>query len=494
MERDILNCTSFFRVYFLMFFSIILFCSNAIAGGTSLVEVPGNLNRFCEIIQPAENESPSFTPQTHTRRNCQQLFVNDTSSVKAVRYEPLTAKDSATYQLIDSLERTYYQNKLINLQKNLIKGQLSMGPFSIDPKHLVGYNTYEGLKLGLGLWTNESLTGRLSVGGYYERSFAAKKNNFGTGIKWKPKTGYQTVISASYNKDMFPTGELSFLRENPMSPENLLKSLFSSVTDRQQKSEISIQSGLGGNVLARLHLSHSEVIPFRKYPFIADATGPLNAFTNTEYGLKTRWSPLKSDTTNTEGGSFLSQPPKFWFNIALGAQEHKSAISRYSKVAFQTENTFQTGASAQTTLRLSGGIIKGDITPANLYSFFGIFENLSIEIPFMFATMSPNEFAADHFAMAFLNHSIPLRQESDAIFKPEINLMTRAAVGDILAGNSSGINTFNKGFFESGILFDNLLNIVFVKYGIAVHYRYGPYQKKEGIDNWSFRLAVDFAL
>ena len=130
-----------------------------------------------------------------------------------------------------------------------------------------------------------------------------------------------------------------------------------------------------------------------------------------------------------------------------------------------------------------------------LFSNFGTFAPLSIEIPFMFSTMAPNEFAADQFSLAFLRHQIPLREHKSGQFKPSLFITTNAGWSRLSdPAKKATINTFDKGYYESGIYLSNLFSQLFIQYGLAVHYRYGPYQKARSIDNFSFRLGLEFAL
>ncbi|WP_462318090.1 DUF5686 and carboxypeptidase-like regulatory domain-containing protein [Marinilabilia sp.] len=442
----------------------------------------------------AVNLEPDLKKQDFSAYVLEDQMKADTNDIKVRRYEPLTAKDSSTYHLLDSIGRANNLDNLVRLQKELIKGYLPAGPFLIELKHLIGYNNFEGLKLGMGLWTGRELTGDFSFGGFYSRSFGAETNNYGGGIKWKPASNSQTGISFSYSHALQPTGDFLFHQGNVMSVEELLRTMAVATMDRQDGFKGSVETRLWGPLSGKLFFSHSDIDPIRIYNFMPDADIPVDPFTNTVYGLKLRWAH-KEKLSKTAFGVFptTNMGPKVWFNVIKGSQESNGQSETYTKLEAQIEKSFRTGPAAKTTLRVAGATIDGWNTPTNLYSFFGTFAPVSIEIPYMFATMGPNEFAADRFAVAFLNHEIPLRQNKPGSFKPEINLMTRAGWGDIMADHQSPVKTFNKGFFESGILFDNLFSVLFIKYGLGVYYRYGPYQKPDAIDNWSFRVALDFA-
>ncbi len=460
-----------------------------------LDSIPYPLEGKAKSLVTAVNLTPDKERKDFGESDHEQNIKNDTSGVGFLRYQPLTVRDSAKYRLLDSLANANNIDNIIKLQKELIKGYIPVGPLRLDLKHLVGYNKFEGLKLGIGLWTGDEITGNFTVGGYFKHAFNTNDNNYGTGIKWKPDTDSQTAISALYSHDMRVTGDFSFHKGNIVTVEDLLKSFAVYIMDQQTKAEASIQTLLLKDLTGKLFFTHADVKPVRTYPFIPEANEPDNGFTNTEFGIKLRWAH-EEQLNKTDFGTFQkpSTSPKVWFNLISGIQDREPDFTRYVKIETQIEQSFRTGPSARTTLRLIGGLINRQVLPTNLYSFFGTYEPLSIEVPNMFSTMAPNEFAADRFALAFLKHKISLWQNSEGNFKPEINLMTKAGWGNIKYNNAEEINSFNQGFYESGILFDNLLNILFIKYGLGVHYRYGPLQKDKGIDNWSFRIGLDFSL
>ena len=49
-----------------------------------------------------------------------------------------------------------------------------------------------------------------------------------------------------------------------------------------------------------------------------------------------------------------------------------------------------------------------------------------------------------------------------------------------------------KGYFESGLLINNIFRVQIFRYGIGVLYRYGPYTYTKTIDNFAFKLTMQF--
>ena len=243
---------------------------------------------------------------------------------------------------------------------------------------------------------------------------------------------------------------------------------------------------------SELFFTHADVKPISIYDFNTEATEPAESFTNIEFGARLRWAH-KEKLSKTFFG-LIPEPtngPILWLNYTSGRQKPADETFTYTKTEARIEKSFNTGPSAKTTLRLTGGLINGQPPLSKLYSFLGTYDPFGLEVPGMFATMAPNEFAADRFVSALFRHKIPLRQNKPGSFKPEIVLLSKAGWGNLSTIPAENLKTFDQGFYESGIKFDNLINMLFFKYGLAIHHRYGPLQKEKSMDNWSFRLSLD---
>jgi hypothetical protein len=180
--------------------------------------------------------------------------------------------------------------------------------------------------------------------------------------------------------------------------------------------------------------------------------------------------------------------PVVWFNFTYGWGSDKTDDFNYTKYETQIHKDLRLNPANVMSLRVSAGLISGSLPATLLYSALGSHKTLGLEIPYSLATMKLNEFAADRFAMLNLRHKVSLLQNKPGKFKPEIIMTTSAAVGD----GPEGVHSFSKGYYESGIFFNNLLRQMVAKYGFAVHYRYGPYHLNKEIDNWAFNIGIEF--
>ncbi|WP_025007192.1 DUF5686 and carboxypeptidase-like regulatory domain-containing protein [Marinilabilia salmonicolor] len=462
--------------------------------GEGFNSLPYAMAGNAKSIVTAVDLNPDLSKKKFSNIILEDKMPRNTGNIRSLRYEPLTAKDSSTYHLLDSIGKANNLDNIIRLQKELIRGYIPAGKFLIDMKHLIGYNQFEGLKLGLGLWTGPDLTKNLSLGGYYTRSFKAEMNNYGGGVKWKPSQKSRTQIETTFNHDMHSTGAFNFYHGSVLQLDEQLQELSVSIKDREERFLASAQTSLG-TLSGKAFFSWSDVTPVRTYSFMPDATSPEAPFETMETGIRLRWAPGEKLTSTAFG--LLPEPTnglKLWVNIIKGTEKQEESKNNFTKLESQLEKSFRTGPASRTTVRVSAGMIDGWNNPGNIYSYFGTFEPVSVEVPGLFATMAPNEFAADQFLMTTFNHRIALRQNHPGNFKPEINFMTKAGWGVIASDYPDTIDSFEKGFYESGLIFDNLLQVLFIKYGFGAHYRYGPYQKTDVLDNWSFRVSISFSL
>ena len=107
--------------------------------------------------------------------------------------------------------------------------------------------------------------------------------------------------------------------------------------------------------------------------------------------------------------------------------------------------------------------------------------------------MQPDEFFCDRFAALYFSHNFKILLFDFKKFHPEIIVVTNVAFG----GNNSDSqisNDLSKGYYESGIIVDNIIRILYMKLGFGTFYRYGPYSYDNTWDNFVFKINLSFSL
>jgi hypothetical protein len=416
--------------------------------------------------------------------------------IENYRYSPLTARDSATYHLIDSLGRAHNFDRLTNLQKNLIRGYLPMGWFNLNLSKLMDYNQYEGLKPGLGLQTSDKLSSIFSLEAFYSRSIKSRDNNYGGELILYMNPFKEQEWSFSAEKDLYATGAYEFLDGYMINSDEQYRRYAVQTVDLSKQLRTAYAARIVPRLKTELFYKYAQIHPITAYPFIIDASDAIpQEFSTHETGALLKWQPLAKFAYSDIGITAIKNEfPAIWANFTYGSGLSDHSLEYY-EIETQLENSFRLSPSITGSVRITSGHLWGSHSPAHLYSAFGTHNNLlGIESRYSLATMRPNEFAANSFSLLFLRASIPTRLNQPGSFKPTITLSTSAGWADVNNNYSNKVQTFNRGYYESGIYFGNLFKQLFFKYGLAVHYRYGPYRLPKEMDNWSLKIGLEIGL
>nr|WP_319401968.1 DUF5686 family protein [uncultured Carboxylicivirga sp.] len=433
---------------------------------------------------------PDFTAKDFDNVVFEDATLARTSpDIGTYRYEPLTASDSLTYQLLDSLGKRMHFDAIVNLQMSMIKGYIPAGKFQLDLRRFFDYNDYEGFKVGMGLYTGPKISTKFSTGGYATYGFGDKEWKYGGSLNLTPFSKKENRFIFDYKDDVFATGELSFMDGIQINSAEMFRGYLIETMDRTQELKTGTEFRFLKYFKTGLYYRNASVTPKKKYRFL-DTEEIAPRFDFQEASVRLKWAH-RERFTNTALGliSEGTKYPKVWLNACYGQLEQNGTFD-YQKLEGQIEKTFNYPNAMYTNIRLQAAKLYGDYPTTFLYSSLGSYKSLTIYIPNSFATMRLNEFASDQFSAVYFSHGIPLSLNTNRRIKPEIVLSTNAAWGEA----PKGIQSMEKGYYESGVYFRNLLSNFIFRYGLSVHYRYGAYQLDKGIDNWAFKLGLEFAL
>lgn len=366
--------------------------------------------------------------------------------------------------------------QLTKMQKQLLDGYLPGGVIRVDYRKLIDYTNYEGLKLGIGLWTGDSISKRISAGGFFVHSFKRVDNNMGAGIKAKlSKTG-SSLVSFHWSDAFGATGVVSFLNGyKPLSAEAFGRFLTSTM-DRVVDYQLAGETNLAAHLKGRLNVRYADVSPQMHYRYVLQNDEVEQSFHQNEMTAQFCWQPQIFDNQRTTTGFFL--------NFSYGtAKQIEVEPYRRTEVQIQLSNRFYSRGT--TSLRITAGQINGKIPTTLYYSSLGTMADWGIDIPYLFNTMKMNEFAADRLLLLNLRHEHQL--SIGERFRPCLAFTQNLGYGDV---DASGLATFNRGFWESGLAFNNLLHLGIFQYGCSFHYRYGCYRLPDFGQNFVFKFNI----
>jgi hypothetical protein len=415
------------------------------------------------------------------------------------RTDSLTNRGKKTYLVLDSIAKSEGVEKKINLARNILKGYYPTKYINLDLGKIINLNNYEGLRIGFGGITNSNFSSKFKLESYaaYGTKDTNFKYRFGSSFRLNKDTN--TWLGANYTNDIKEAGSLDFIAENtsfsPINPRNLNISKFYNYKTVSTYLKHDIQP----NLEAKIQLSSGEYKPLFDYQFTSP-TKNLSKYKLTTASLGFQYNP-KNEYMNSPLGKLKikNRYPQFTLQFTKSFKNVFESDFDFTQLNFRVLHKIKPIRKATTHILVEGGIVFGDAPISHLYNST---PNYTFKNPWRkritlagknsFETMGYNEFISDRFAAIHLKHEIKSFKITSK-FKPQLTLVTRAAIGDIenpYYHNGLEFQSLKKGYFESGLEFNSL----FKGFGLSAFYRYGVYQKPEWSDNLALKLTYKLRL
>ncbi len=423
----------------------------------------------------------------------------DESFWQKYRTESLSSQDEATYHFMDSVGEEANFDRLLGIFEALTTGYIPWGHVNIDYRSLLDYNRFEGVRPGLRMITNERVSDIFWLGGQIAWGGGDRQLKYGGEAGLRLYRPGDVKLGISFSKDVEEAGTYSFLERNsPFSSVNYRRFIIDRM-DYVEKYNASLSARLMRHFTGRLYLSNSFVTPGDGYVFLGDGDdGETDGFRFSEAGLMVRFA-YRERFMQTPKGNRISMGTDFpilWINYGLGSDFLEGEYD-YTRVEAGLLQTFTTKSIGKTSVMVEAGKVSGDVPFQKLYNARGSYRNFSLEAANSFATMRMNEFISDEFVAIFFRQNFESLLFRSGSFRPELVFVTNAAFGRLSKPENHlniPVRTLDKGYYESGLLLNNLYRQFFMGYGIGMFYRYGPYSFGRAIDNFSFKFTFNLNL
>ena len=428
---------------------------------------------------------------------------------EAHRPSSLTIKELNTYQFIDSLGKAIKMDQLLNFSQELPKGMLPIGPINLDLRKLLNYNAFEKLRLGLGLYTGTKISKRLIFGGYFGYGFGDKAWKYGGDFiaHIAPKKDFSLEIfyrnEVAEPAPLFDkTGTLATLT-TPV--ETFARKFVLNRMDYQQRLEFGLHFRLFRHIQVHPFINATEINPGYDYQFLNNEGLSISRFRLIQAGLQLRiaYNEKYADFNGQRAKLKDSPWPVLYLSYIQGLDVPTFGDIVYKKATAGLESNFFIKGLGRTRIDIQAGWIDRAVPFSLLFNGRGSKNGLlSLFNRSTFQTMGLTEFYSDRFVYGFLTHNFGPLPIKSKVFRPEPRICQGVGFGTLPSKNRHSLvdfNTMEKGFYESGLMLDNLLrmkmsNIAYLGLGVGVFYRYGPYQLAKGIDNWAFKFGLSATL
>ena len=406
-------------------------------------------------------------------------------------YIPVSKADLEAKLKIDSAFIAIHKRKQMQMVRMFAEGKISMGYFHLDYNRVVGYNVYEGLKLGLGGESNRLLSKYFTLGGYFSSSMKDGAFRHGEWFDIFPTGLSDYRIHLGYTDLNMEFGGPEFLEvPSLLNPESYRLLLIDNMF--QQKR---FTTGVEFRPFNELNLYFFGDMSENKANLNTDflVRHSFNPTSLTRLGLQMRYSPgirlLMEEGHLTE---VTAPRHDYYFTVIHGFKEFYGDYN-YTKTEFKAKFYILFSNIGKTTIMVQGGIMSQNSPIMELFNGYGGFSGtFSLNAPYSFATMRFNEFASSNFAAVHIRHNF-----SQWLFpekfktRPALIFAQNMGIGelDTYYLKKYDLKDYRKGYFESGFEVNNLLRFGYLSWGVGIYYRYGPYQFSSPHENFGYKFG-----
>ncbi len=417
------------------------------------------------------------------------------------RANSLTEKDKRTYVFIDSLGKAKNFDLMAKSFESIMSGNIPWGfiDFSIDK--FMHYNSFEGYYFGLGLQSNNRISKYFKLGGYWGYGFMDKAAKYGFNANLLIDRHSELEADFSYCNDLLPSGNVNFFDESTsvINPENFRELL----VKRMNYTE-SWKAGINIRLFKYLKfytgLSHDIVDAYGDYKYIIASDGEIFHYKNTfnftelKFGIKYAYKEKFLETKNSKV-SLGTNYPIVRFQYTRGLSNFINGEYSFDRYDLKIEDSFYMKYFGEFSYNLTAGYIDGDLPYCKLYNGNGSYRTFTVYAPNSFATMRMNEFLSNKYIALYLKHDFGKLLFRSKCFHPEFALATNIAFGSLNNPEkhiNSDFKTLEKGYYESGILINNILDLKMYSLGVGAFYRYGPYSLDKVSNNFAWKFTLTF--
>jgi hypothetical protein len=419
----------------------------------------------------------------------------------AYRVDTLSERDLRTYAFLDSIGKEANFDKIANSFEALMNGKIPYKFIDIDLDRIIKYNDYQGFYLGLGAHTNDKLSRMFKVGGYWGYGFKDKSAKYGGDVNFVLNRRHEVTLGGLYTYDLEETGGTRFFDDNDnfLTGENWRNFLI-----RDMNPTKNLSATLGFRLLRDFkfglgfHMKTKEASDGYLYQLAADdgTVAALNEFRFTQFSAGFRFAFREEFiVTKRSRMSLGTKYPVLWLEYTRGIDGFLDGEFGYNRFDARLEKSFFTKYLGTTGFVLKGGFVDRAIPATDLYNGNGSYRFFTLFAANSFGTMRMNEFLSDRYVALYFTHNFGKLLKRWEKFQPEFLISTNATFGWLkFDENHLNMNykTMERGYFESGFLINNLVNLRIYSLGIGAFYRWGPYSYPLFKDNIALKVSITF--
>ena len=419
------------------------------------------------------------------------------------RADSLTSRERMTYKVIDSLGKAENFDRLSKRLDALMNGKIPFRYFDLHLDELFKWNHYEGFRVGLKVSSSDKVSTRFKVGGY--TAYGTKDNGFKYGAEAQiifDRFRNFNLKGAWYDDfDEAGADEVFDQTQSLLKPEKFRNILVERM-DHTRCFRVTVSSRMLKYLTIGSGFAYYNHKPLYDYNYLLKTAGNLEVlisdFTFSEASVSLRYAYGEKYLKNTHTAiSMGTNYPILNFYYGHGFNGFTGGEFSYNRYDLKISKSLLIKYFGTTSVTLHAGYIDRDIPYVSLYNMTASYSKFSLYSPESFSTMRMNEFTADRYASIFLSHDFGKLLYRSKHFNPKPAIVTNFGIGSLRHPENhqkQELGSFDKGYFESGLIINNLWDLQILNLGAGWFYRYGYYSLPTVKENMAFKLAIQFIL
>lgn len=423
--------------------------------------------------------------------------------ITAYRYDTLSRERlEATHLFLDSVltDANLDMDFLMGAMVSLEDGILPIGFIDFNLMNMFDYNIDNGFMIGLDLRTNNKLSRIFSIGGYGNYWFGAKEFNYGGDLTFNILRSKQMRLKLEAGHRFEKLGNYGFDREASVLNPSDFKDFFIESTSLNNYISATYSTYLNKHFKAYVKFETAEKI----HP---SSLGDPYRLSSVGVGLRIAFQ--EQFILSKNGLSIRGKAnPELWLSYHKNIKNLFNSPYSFDKIQLQFMGSKEFRVLGETSITAQAGFINGMAPVTEMFNIYGSnISDFGLYTPGIFNTMMPEEFMCDRFAALYFSHNFRSILFKHKYFHPEFIIVTNIAWGDCGdEGNIANIQrlqngsvdyyktTLNKGYYESGLIIDKVIDLGGVNLGVGAFYRYGPNAFEKSKDNLMFKWTISYGI
>ncbi len=420
-------------------------------------------------------------------------FDNESWSMSKLE---LTPGNKLSYIKTDTTQEDYVRKNWIEWLDDIYMGRVAYRLKYVDLKNIISINQYEYLRIGIGVQTHRQFSDFFTMGGNIGYGFRDNEFKYGYNIGINIGKKRSTTLSYNASKDILEPGRTEYIE----SRKNYLRNFFSKRMDDIFSSSIQFKATLNRYMDLGIKFNSFNLEPNYSYTYLPllETNSDTSRLYFSELLMQFRIGQPHVFNPNTRRLFYANKAvySNLYINLARGYDNILEGDYSYWKLNGRMLLFFDLKTKGEIDLVVESGIMTPDqpyqityIAPGNNVALAGIV------IKNAFQTMDLYQYISDHYINTFFVYNFGSALFKKSKFNPQIALALNMGWG-IYSGDPElhrgvEIRDYGTGYFETGLLINNLLKIKVYKYfygglGIGVYY---ALKNTNQNSRWAFRLT-----